>query len=111
MDVSEELWQSSEDQKERDLQALEDISQHLLFLSNKLSSVELRLDAQGGNSWDVLRHLSQHFTEFDPAQGGSALFTEFLCQKRWSLISGPVSQWQLTEPCSHLSVILLSLFC
>lgn len=62
-------------------------------LSEKTTHIELRLDFSAGLSWDILRHLKQHFAEFDPAAGGSALFLEFLTQKRQSLASGPVAHY------------------
>ena len=66
----------------------------------------------GGSTWDTLRHLKQHFEEFDPQAGGAALFTEFLVKKRWALLSGPVSHWdpeaQFTEWDLLLSTAILA---
>lgn len=73
------------------------------FISAKTTSMELRMDSVGGLSWDVLRHVTQHFHEFDPSAGGSALFDEFLTQKRWSLLSGPISAWTQEESKLNLS--------
>lgn len=62
-------------------------------LSDKTAHIELRLDHSAGLSWEVLRHLKQHFIEFDPQAGGSALYLEFLTSKRQSLASGPVAHY------------------
>ena len=86
--------------------------QRLDFISDKVKSMELRMDMTGGSTWDTLRHLKQHFEEFDPQAGGAALFTEFLVKKRWALLSGPVSHWdpeaQFTEWDLLLSTAILA---
>ena len=70
------------------------------------------MDMTGGSTWDTLRHLKQHFEEFDPQAGGAALFTEFLVKTRWTLLSGPVSHWgqeaQFTEWDLLLSTAILA---
>ena len=86
--------------------------QRLDFISDKVKSMELRMDMTGGSTWDTLRHLKQHFEEFDPQAGGAALFTGFLVKKRWTLLSGPVSHWdseaQFTEWDLLLSTAILA---
>ena len=74
--------------------------------------MELRMDMTGGSTWGTLRHLKQHFEEFDPQAGGATLFTEFLVKKRCALLSGPVSHWdqeaQFTEWDLLLSTAILA---
>ncbi|CAL1146130.1 unnamed protein product [Cladocopium goreaui] len=86
--------------------------QGLDFISEKVRAMELRMDMTGGSTWDTLRHLKQHFEEFDPQAGGAALFSEFLVKKRWALLSGPVSHWdqeaQFTEWDLLLSTAILA---
>ena len=80
--LRDDLWYASEHSQQR-----------LELISEKVRSMEFRMDMTGGSTWDTLRHLKQHFEELDPEAGGSALFTEFLVKKRWALLSGPVSHW------------------
>ena len=78
-----------------DLWHAEHTQQRLDFISDKAASMEPRMDLTGGSTWDTPRHLKQHFGEFDPRAGGSALFKELLMKKRWALLRGPVSHWDL----------------
>ena len=80
--LRDDLWYASDHSQQR-----------LDFISEKVRAMELRMDMTGGSTWDTLRHLKQHFEEFDPQAGGAALFSEFLVKKRWALLSGPVSHW------------------
>lgn len=99
--LRDDLWYASDHSQQR-----------LDFISEKVRSMELRMDMTGGSTWDTLRHLKQHFEEFDPQAGGAALFTEFLVKKRWALLSGPVSHWdpeaQFTEWDLLLSTAILA---
>ncbi|CAL1172866.1 unnamed protein product [Cladocopium goreaui] len=99
--LRDDLWYASDHSQQR-----------LDFISEKVRAMELRMDMTGGSTWDTLRHLKQHFEEFDPQAGGAALFSEFLVKKRWALLSGPVSHWdqeaQFTEWDLLLSTAILA---
>ena len=82
--LRDDLWYASDHSQQR-----------LDFISDKAASMEPRMDLTGGSTWDTPRHLKQHFGEFDPQAGGSALFTELLMKKRWALLRGPFSHWDL----------------
>ena len=68
-----------------------DVQDKLKFISEKQRRSEQRLDKAGGQSWDIIRHLIQHFENFSSDSGGGALYKEFLVGERLSLASGPCS--------------------
>ena len=55
------------------------------------------MDLSQGRPWDVLRHLKQHFNDFNPSAGGSQLYLEFINTQKWSFLSGSKGVSQYTN--------------
>ena len=60
-----------------------------------------------GFSWDILRHLQTHMTQFRDSSLPS-VFLERLAALRHSMASGPAQTWTLEQMSAEWDLVLLS---
>ena len=87
--------------------SLSDINKRLSFMAEKLSYIERRLDASQAGLLDMVRHVADRVTEYDPQIGEFKVLTRWLSGERdeFSLRRPEVAEWTAVSATAQISVI------
>ena len=88
-------------------EVLSDMSKRLAFMAEKLSYIERRLDAAQAGLLDVVRHVADRVTEYDPQIGEFNVLTRWLSGERdqFSLRRPEIAEWTAVSATAQISVI------
>jgi len=86
---------------------LSDMSKRMSFMAEKLSYIERRLDAAQATLLDVVRHVAERVTEYDPEIGAFSVLTRWLSGERdqFSLRRPEFAEWTAVSATAQISVI------